>query len=80
MINNIFQIPVYQIKIKMDNQSLTKFCMSEYYKNEGASKSNVGGWHSNDFTEKASKLKLERAFKKAGKKMQEYQRKINANT
>ena len=33
-----------------------------------------------NFTEKASKLKLERAFKKAGKKMQEYQRKINANT
>ena len=27
-----------------------------------------------NFTEKASKLKLERAFKKAGKKMQEYQR------
>ena len=51
-ISNIFQVPVYTKEIKIDNKSLAKFCMSEYYKNEGASKSNVGGWHSNDFTEK----------------------------
>ena len=33
-----------------------------------------------NFTEMASELKLERAFKKAGKKMQEHQRRINDNT
>jgi peptide deformylase len=31
-----------------------------------------------NFTEMASELKLERAFKKAGKKMQEYQRRIKS--
>ena len=33
-----------------------------------------------NLTEMASQLKLDRAFKKAGKKMSEYQRKINANS
>jgi peptide deformylase len=33
-----------------------------------------------NFTEHASQLKLERAFKKAGKKMNEYSRRINANS
>tara|TARA_B100001057_G_C22642283_1_gene868721 strand:+ start:347 stop:928 length:582 start_codon:yes stop_codon:yes gene_type:complete len=52
MINNIFQIPTYTRELDIDNKSLAKFCMSEYYKNEGVSSSNVGGWQSNDFTEK----------------------------
>ena len=52
MINNIFQIPTYTKELDIDNKSLAKFCMSEYYKNEGVSSSNVGGWQSNDFTEK----------------------------
>jgi len=42
----------FQFVIELDNKSLAKFCMSEYYKNEGVSSSNVGGWQSNDFTEK----------------------------
>tara|TARA_B100001094_G_scaffold94266_1_gene90213 strand:+ start:528 stop:1118 length:591 start_codon:yes stop_codon:yes gene_type:complete len=52
ILNNIFQVPIFTRELEIDNKSLAKFCMSEYYKNEGEIKSNVGGWHSNDFTEK----------------------------
>ena len=51
MINNIFQIPVYQNKLKIDNQSLSKYCMDLSNKDKGRTLSNIGGWQSNDFKE-----------------------------
>tara|TARA_B100000900_G_C20243098_1_gene578743 strand:+ start:51 stop:626 length:576 start_codon:yes stop_codon:yes gene_type:complete len=79
MINNIFQIPVYQIKIKMDNQSLTKFCMSEYYKNEGTKKSNIGGWHSNDFNEKDDSILIKSLWPNIKKQAIRFGKEIDLN-
>ena len=79
MINHMFQVPVFKIKIKMDNQSLTKFCMSEYYKNEGQNKSNVGGWHSNNFDEKDDSILMKSLWPNIKKQAIRFGKEINLN-
>ena len=51
MISNIFQIPVYQNELEIDNQSLSKYCIQLSHKDKGRTISNIGGWQSNDFKE-----------------------------
>jgi len=79
MINNMFQVPVYQIELKIDNKSLTEFCMSEYYKNEGSKKSNVGGWHSNNFYEKDDSILMKSLWPNIKKQAIRFGKEINLN-
>ena len=51
MIHNIFQVPVYQNELKIDNQSLSEYCIQLSHKDKGRTISNIGGWQSNCFKE-----------------------------
>ena len=62
MISNTFQIPIYQYKFEIDNQSLSKYCMDLSKKDKGRILSNVGGWQSKDFNENDKSMLIKKLW------------------
>mgnify|MGYP001196686922 CR=1 FL=1 len=48
MIHNIFEIPVDNNKLSLDNRAIRSYCLSLAKKNKGRVMTNSGGWQSND--------------------------------
>ena len=48
MIEEIFKIPVYKQKLKLDLKTIENFCIDLNSKDKGKSISNAGGWQSNN--------------------------------
>ena len=44
---NIFEVPIYDVDLSLNTQSISTYCKSLKKKNKGTIKSNNGGWHSN---------------------------------
>ena len=53
---NLFEVPVYVEKLKLDNKSILQYCKKLKQKDKGIIKSNFGGWHSSSLQGKHSKL------------------------
>lgn len=47
-IQELFKVPIYKTKLKLDNKKIIKYCLELSKKNKGRIISNVGGWQSND--------------------------------
>ena len=47
-IHDIFKVPVYSTQLNLDIKKLQSFCNGYQQKDTGQTKSNVGGYHSND--------------------------------
>ena len=62
MISNTFQIPIYQYKFEIDNQSLSEYCMDLSKKDKGRILSNVGGWQSKDFNENDKSMLIKKLW------------------
>ena len=48
-VHNIFSIPLFSTPLRVDNQRILNWCLSERTKSEGRFCSNNGGWQSNDY-------------------------------
>ena len=46
MIYNLFEIPVYDINLEIDNEAIEKYCKQLEQSEQGVRKSNIGGYHS----------------------------------
>lgn len=57
---NLFEVPVYVEKLKLDNKSILQYCKKLKQKDKGTIKSNFGGWHSSFL--KGKHLKLNNLF------------------
>ena len=53
---NLFEVPVYVEKLKLDNKFILQYCKKLKQKDKGIIKSNFGGWHSSSLQGKHSKL------------------------
>ena len=47
-IHDIFKVPVYSTQLNLDIKKLQAFCNEYQHKDTGQTRSNVGGYHSND--------------------------------
>ena len=47
-IHNIFEVPIYQVQLDLDIESIQLFCNKHQQKDSGRTISNVGGYQSND--------------------------------
>ena len=48
MIQDIFKVPIYEVKLDLDTKNLEHFCKKHQTNNPGRVISNVGGYQSND--------------------------------
>ena len=48
MIQDIFKVPLYEVKLDLDTKNLEHFCKKHQTKSPGREISNVGGYQSND--------------------------------
>jgi len=53
---NLFEVPVYVKKIKLDNKSILQYCKKLKKEDKGIARSNIGGWHSSELKGKHIKL------------------------
>ena len=79
MISNIFQIPVYQNELEIDNQSLSKYCIQLSHKDKGRTISNIGGWQSNDFKENDNSMLIKSLWPNIKKHAIQFGKEINLN-
>ena len=79
MISNIFQIPVYQNELEIDNQSLSKYCIQLSHKDKGRTISNMGGWQSNDFKENDNSMLIKSLWPNIKKHAIQFGKEINLN-
>ena len=42
---NLFEVPVYVEKIKLDNKSILQYCKKLKKEDKGVNLSNIGGWN-----------------------------------
>jgi uncharacterized protein (TIGR02466 family) len=47
-IQELFKVPIYKTKLKLDNKKIIKYCLELSKKNKGRIISNIGGWQSNN--------------------------------
>ena len=50
MIQDLFKVPIYKVKLDLDVEKLQSFCSEHRNKDIGRLKSNIGGYHSNDLS------------------------------
>ena len=79
MIHNIFQVPVYQNELKIDNQSLSKYCIQLSHKEKGRTISNIGGWQSNYFKENNNSMLIKNLWPNVKKHAIQFGKKINVD-
>ena len=48
MIQDLFKVPIYEVRLDLDIKKLQPFCNEYQQKDTGKTLSNVGGYHSND--------------------------------
>ena len=48
MIEEVFKVPIYKQKLKLDLKTIETFCANLSLKDKGKTISNVGGWQSNN--------------------------------
>lgn len=53
---NIFEIPVYNTKLDLNNKSIASYCKKIKKKDKGINVSNLGGWHSTSLNGKHETL------------------------
>ena len=53
---NLFEVPVYKEKIKLDNKSILQYCKKLKKEDKGINRSNIGGWHSSELKDKCIEL------------------------
>ena len=49
-VHDIFKVPIYSTQLNLDIKKLQSFCNEYQQKDTGQTKSNVGGYHSNDLS------------------------------
>ena len=48
MIEEVFKVPIYKQKLKLDLKTIETFCTDLSLKDKGKTISNAGGWQSNN--------------------------------